>query len=426
MEPSKVVQALKNLQDEGREDLIKEGVLEQAGRKFHSKSATGRRVVHSPVETEAANEVVAVQSLGGVKHWGISSLPRRQGSSLGRRVSSGGRGSICRTAVSLGGRVGARLPSTHARIGAQKEVRLPLERDVERCERPLVERTSASAFKMAAPIADHHDSSVQVSRLSGAPVSLEAPGCNRESEVVAISDEEDEVQVSEGSILIQKEVGAFGTVSRKGGRLMQSIPRVVSPMLNKVQSWELSNQAVFNLGERIEFIDSSGAVFKGTVCGEASRAGSMGRAFVSLDFWQQESGEGPSGCDTSHAYSGHGVQVGHRRSGRVVGDQSLPVKVRVPSEHRAEGRVRSGAVHPTSGERIGAADAQPSTSQGAGVGWAYDDEELLDYEEELEEPVTSNTRVVVAREAPDVAQGGHVPAQRHELSAGNLPRGFNG
>ncbi|KAJ1119992.1 hypothetical protein NDU88_008175 [Pleurodeles waltl] len=203
---------------------------------------------------------------------------------------------------------------------------------------------------------------------------------------------------------------------------MQSIPRVVSPMLNKVQSWELSNQAVFQLGEQIEFTDSSGAVFKGTVCGEASSAGSVGRTFVSLDFWQQGSDEGPSGCDTSHACSGHGAQVRHQRSGRIVGDQSLPVKVRAPSEHRPEGRVRSGAVHPTSGESIGAADAQPSTSQGAGVGWAYDDEELLDYEEELEEPVTSNKRVVVAGEVPDVAQGGHIPAQRQELSAGNLPR----
>ncbi|KAJ1149447.1 hypothetical protein NDU88_002257 [Pleurodeles waltl] len=108
MEPSKVVQALKVLQDEGREDLIKDGVLEQAwvglrrpkrlsaegvsaavaacsspvkaGRKFQCKSATGRKVARSPGEFEAANEVVAVQSPGGVKRQGISSLPRRQGS----------------------------------------------------------------------------------------------------------------------------------------------------------------------------------------------------------------------------------------------------------------------------------------------------------------------------------------------------------
>ncbi|KAJ1149244.1 hypothetical protein NDU88_002059 [Pleurodeles waltl] len=75
------------------------------------------------------------------------------------------------------------------------------------------------------------------------------------------------------------------------------------------------------------------------------------------------------------------VQAIYRPSGGMVGDQSLPVKVQAPSEHRREGRVRSGAVRPTSGDTTGADDAQPSTSQGAGAGWAYLDEELLDYEE---------------------------------------------
>ncbi|KAJ1188388.1 hypothetical protein NDU88_005149 [Pleurodeles waltl] len=211
---------------------------------------------------------------------------------------------------------------------------------------------------MAAPSADHRFASARVNSRSGAPSSLDVPGSSKESEVVIISDEEEEVQ----------------------------------------------------LGEQIEFIDSSGAVFKGTVCGEANRDGSVGRAFVSLDFWQEGSGGGPSGCDTSHAYSGHGAQVRHWRSGRIVGGQSLPVKVRAPSEHREEGRVRSGAVHPTSGENIGAADVQPSTSQGAGAGWTHGDEELLDYKDEFEDPVTFHKRVVVAGEAPDVARGGHVSA----------------
>ncbi|KAJ1205594.1 hypothetical protein NDU88_001022 [Pleurodeles waltl] len=107
-------------------------------------------------------------------------------------------------------------------------------------------------------------------------------------------------------------------------------------------------------------------------------------------------------------------------------DQSLPVKVRAPSEHRHEGRVRSGEVHPTSREIDGPNEAQPSTSQGAGAGWAYLDEELLDYEEELEVPVTSKKRVVVAGEVPGVVQGCHVPAHRQEVSAGNLPRGEEG
>ncbi|KAJ1188387.1 hypothetical protein NDU88_005148 [Pleurodeles waltl] len=103
MEPSKVVQALKVLQDEGREDLIKDGVLEQAwiglrrpkrlsaegvsaavaacsspvkaGRKFRCKSATGRKVARSPGEIEAENDVVAVQAQGGVKRGVLVACP---------------------------------------------------------------------------------------------------------------------------------------------------------------------------------------------------------------------------------------------------------------------------------------------------------------------------------------------------------------
>ncbi|KAJ1096555.1 hypothetical protein NDU88_001691 [Pleurodeles waltl] len=73
--------------------------------------------------------------------------------------------------------------------------------------------------------------------------------------------------------------------------------------------------------------------------------------------------------------------------------------------------------------RGGADDAQPSTSQGAGVGWASMEEELLDYEEDLEEPATSQKRVVMARAGPGVVQGGHAKAHIQDVSAGNLPRG---
>ncbi|KAJ1084552.1 hypothetical protein NDU88_004699 [Pleurodeles waltl] len=113
---------------------------------------------------------------------------------------------------------------------------------------------------------------------------------------------------------------------------------------------------------------------------------------------------------------------------RFIGDLGgWSVKVRAPSEHRHEGRVRSGAVHPTSRERDGLDEAQPSTSQGAGAGCAYLDEELLDYEEELEVPDTAKKWVmVVAGEVPGVVQGGHVPAHRQEVSAGSLPRGEEG
>ncbi|KAJ1127560.1 hypothetical protein NDU88_005959 [Pleurodeles waltl] len=126
------------------------------------------------------------------------------------------------------------------------------------------------------------------------------------------------------------------------------------------------------------------------------------------------------------AVGGHGVQVIYRQSGRIVGDQSLPVKVRAPSEHRHEGRVRSGPVHPTSREAAGPVEGQPSTSRSAGAGGAALDEELLDYEDEVEVPVMSKKRVVLAGEVPGVVQGGHVPDHRQERSAGSLPKGEEG
>ncbi|KAJ1218980.1 hypothetical protein NDU88_006551 [Pleurodeles waltl] len=196
-------------------------------------------------------------------------------------------------------------------------------------------------------------------------------------------------------------------------------------MLHRVQSWEVGNQVAVNLGEQIELVDGRGSVLKGTVCGEAGSSGALGRAYVSLDFWEPDRFEGATGCDTSHVLGGRGVRAIYRQSGRIVGDQRLPVRVRAPSEHRYEGRVRSGAVHPTSWERDGPHEAQPSTSQGAGAGCVSLEEELLDYDDDPEVPASVIKQAVVTEEMPGVVQGGHVPAHRQEV-AGNLPRGEEG
>ncbi|KAJ1142479.1 hypothetical protein NDU88_008793 [Pleurodeles waltl] len=260
----------------------------------------------------------------------------------------------------------------------------------------------------------------------GTPVKMAAPISNVSNDVVIISDEDDELQMSAASGLVQSSRGRVGFYGQRCGRFMQWIPRVVSPMLHRVQSWEVGNQAFLQLGEQIELVDNSGAVSKGTVCGEASSTGAVGRAYVSLDFWQPDSGEGPTGCGTSHASSGHGVQASHQRSGQMVGDQSFQVKVRAPSEHRPEWRVKPGAVYPTSGESAGVDNAQPSTSQGAGAGWASMEEDLLDYEDDMEEPVMPRQWVVMAGDVPGVVQGGHSKVHHRDMSAGSLQRGKDG
>ncbi|KAJ1175220.1 hypothetical protein NDU88_000511 [Pleurodeles waltl] len=375
MEPRKVVKALKVLQDEGREDLLREGVLEEAwvglrrpkrlsaegvsaavaactspvraGKKFCGKSATIRKVARSPVHVETVDVGLPGHSLGGLKRWGICSLPRRQGSSLLTRVTAGGRGSINAAAVARRGCIGAQNRFAHVRIGSEKQTRAPLETSAEREWLVLEEGWLAGTSKMAAPSDFSQQSAVSEERMSGLHGRGEAPVARVEEDVVVISDDEEEVQVSQVWTLAREKRSKLVSSGKKGGSFMQLIPRVVSPMLHRVQSWGISNQAVLQLVEQIELVDQDGTVLKGTVCGERSSSGAIGRAYVSLDLRHPEVGECPSGCDTSHVSSEHGLQAIHRRSGRIVGEQSVPVKVRVPSVHRLEGRVKPGAVYPT-------------------------------------------------------------------------------
>ncbi|KAJ1164087.1 hypothetical protein NDU88_004533 [Pleurodeles waltl] len=117
--------------------------------------------------------------------------------------------------------------------------------------------------------------------------------------------------------------------------------------------------------------------------------------------------------------------------------RSLPVKFRAPLEHRAEGRVKPGAVYPISrelagvgplGQRSDLEDVQPSTSRGTGGGLYRVEEELLDYDDDIDEEVLPMQwgDVVKSRAVPRVVQGDHSGAHHQELLAGNLPRGEEG
>ncbi|KAJ1208381.1 hypothetical protein NDU88_003767 [Pleurodeles waltl] len=120
MEPSKVVQALKILQDEGREDLIKEGVLEEAWvglrrpkrlssrgvsasviacssspqkcKKFKAKSAEGRKASRSPDEFAETSAKVQGSPTWFARKRGAGRSSQRSGGSLARWVAAGGRG----------------------------------------------------------------------------------------------------------------------------------------------------------------------------------------------------------------------------------------------------------------------------------------------------------------------------------------------
>ncbi|KAJ1173078.1 hypothetical protein NDU88_004920 [Pleurodeles waltl] len=145
-----------------------------------------------------------------------------------------------------------------------------------------------------------------------------------------------------------------------------------------------------------------------------------------MDFWESGQGEVIPGCDTSRFLGGHGKVTVHRQSGRLAGGQSLPVKVRAPSGHRLERRVKSGAVYPTSREpdvpgSLGQGadsvfDEQPSTSHGASARFECLEEELLDYDEDVEEQVMPASKGVVKETphtVPKVVRGDHF-GNRHQ------------
>ncbi|KAJ1154274.1 hypothetical protein NDU88_007028 [Pleurodeles waltl] len=124
--------------------------------------------------------------------------------------------------------------------------------------------------------------------------------------------------------------------------------------------------------------------------------------------------------------------------GRLADVQSLPVKVGTPFGHRAEGRVKPGAVYLTSWEAAGAGsmgqrddrvgDVRPSTSRGAGVSLERIEEELLAYDDDVEGHVTSVQRgdTMKPRVVTGVVQGDHTGVHRRNMVAGNLPRGEEG
>ncbi|KAJ1105822.1 hypothetical protein NDU88_003226 [Pleurodeles waltl] len=268
---------------------------------------------------------------------------------------------------------------------------------------------------------------------------MAAPVLNIDGTVVMISDDEVEEQWGQNSVECSGKVNSEGVFRQRAGKIIQWVPRAVSSMLHKVQAWEVENQAVFRLGEQVEFVDRSGLVLRGTVCGEASGDGKVGRAQVVLDFWQSDQGEVLAGCESPHVSGGHGVQTVHQQFGQLAGVQSLPVKVGAPLRHWAEGRVKSGSVYPTSREAAGHGalgqgddpvfDVRPSTSWGASASLERVEEELLDYDEEVEEHVASVPRddsMETPRVVRKVVQGDHLGGHRRELVAGNLPRGDEG
>ncbi|KAJ1100094.1 hypothetical protein NDU88_005183 [Pleurodeles waltl] len=216
---SRVIKALKVLQEEGREDFLQQGVLEQAwvglkrlkrassqgvaaavmacaspfrsSKKFKQKSVMGRKYAE-PVDDSALSERFvgsnSPQRIVGSKRGGTR-FARHAGASIRQRVASRGRGAAESSAVAAFGRMGAKAhaPVLVCREGRRKkQAPLPSEMVSNRGEGLLEESALSMRTKIAAPIAD------------------------RQELIVFLSDSDEECRLGEvGSVPNFGQVGAF-------------------------------------------------------------------------------------------------------------------------------------------------------------------------------------------------------------------------
>ncbi|KAJ1151918.1 hypothetical protein NDU88_004699 [Pleurodeles waltl] len=178
-----------------------------------------------------------------------------------QRVAAGGRGSGSSSAVSVGSRMGEQGCGEHARSGRRtgrfkKQAQSPLESGGERMECILEKSTSGGVPKMAATSDSYRQrGSFSEERSLGGARKMASPMFNIDDTVAIISDDEVEEQWGQNSVECRGKVNSEGVFRQKAGKIIQWVPRAVSPMLHKVQAWEVDNQAVFKLGEQVEFVD---------------------------------------------------------------------------------------------------------------------------------------------------------------------------
>ncbi|KAJ1195569.1 hypothetical protein NDU88_004848 [Pleurodeles waltl] len=350
MEPSKVVQALKILQDEGREDLIKEGVLEEAWvglrrakrlssrgvsaaviacssspqkcKKLKSKSAEGRKVTRSPDQLGETSRMVQGSPVWIARKRGAGRSSRRSGGSLARRVAAGGRGAGLLSAEAVMERQRAQRESV--RVGGAGHSKRAVQaqsphESVGRQAAILKERELGGTPKMAAPI----------KKVTNLPVSSH--------------------------------------LKRNAAELAASVPI------------ETSKDVIVISDEDQEVGEAFGLDFSEVELQSDSQ----------FDAWQRDVEEVGAGCGAPRFQGGLKGLTVHREAGRPSDGQSLPVKARAPLAHRKEERVKSGAAYLTAresamsqmGHGAGSLEEVPSTSRGATGRWESQEEEELDFEE---------------------------------------------
>ncbi|KAJ1173809.1 hypothetical protein NDU88_005635 [Pleurodeles waltl] len=277
----------------------------------------------------------------------------------------------------------------------------PTQESVGRPAAILKERQLGGTPKMAAPIAEGKKVPVS-SKLKQNAADLEASWqIDRSEDVIVISDED------------QEGIEAFGLEFSEG---------------------ELQSDSQFVAGfEGYGFVDRDSVGSFSKEVRKKSLVAESGLDLVLQEVRQRDAEDVGVGCGAPRFQGGLKGLTVHLEAGLPSDGQSRPVKARAPLAHRKEERVKSGAAYLIAqesamslmGHGAGSLDEVPSTSRGATGRWEIQEEEDLDFEEEMEDralPVSSAVETEVAPSAAEVVRGDR-PAMRRQDLAGSLPRG---
>ncbi|KAJ1149654.1 hypothetical protein NDU88_002459 [Pleurodeles waltl] len=314
--------------------------------------------------------------MGGTIHlttpdWGGSRLSRRAGASLRQRVASRGRGAAERSAVAGIACVGAEARVTaHAPAPRKKAARVrelaPLssQNKGERGEGVLKERTLTGGFKMVAHIKD------------------------RQEPILILSDSEGGDPLGNSSKKgVMSELESVGRGEHS--LFVQWVPRMVSPILHKVQHWDVENRTLIQTG-LVEVRNKGECRLAGVAFEEAELGDSCGGVQVSEDFGNLVCDQGVPGCGKALASGGQEEHMSEAGQGRPAFNSGHTVGVSTPLRHLEEERVSPGVAHPTSGDAVLSSQVwkrymaydEPSTSQSAsGLIRDMGFEESLDFDE---------------------------------------------
>ncbi|KAJ1130092.1 hypothetical protein NDU88_008448 [Pleurodeles waltl] len=241
---------------------------------------------------------------------------------------------------------------------------------------------------------------------------------DRQETILILSDSEGDDPVGSGGI--KSSVTELDLAGRgEHSMFVQWVPRLVSPMLHKVQQWGVDNRTLVQTG-LVEVSNKGECRLDEVTFEEVQLGDSYGRGQVSGVFGNISSDHGVPGCGKALALGGQEEHLSEAGQGWPAFISGHTVGVSTPLRHLQEERVRPGAAHLTSGESVTLSQVrkshmnydEPSTSQSAGgFNWNMGFEETLDFDDD-------NEMAMVGADLVDVGGQGNTQSRSFDVLQG--------